>query len=383
KLIADSLRYWAQEMHVDGFRFDLAPTLAREMSDVDPYSAFFDVLHQDPVLSRVKLIAEPWDVGPDGYQLGRFPVLWSEWNGKYRDSVRAFWCGDRRPLAEMGFRLTGSSDLFRQSRRHPTASINFVTAHDGFTLQDLVSYNHKHNEANGEDNLDGTDENFSNNYGVEGPTDRPDVLAIRARQKRNMLATLFFSQGVPMLLGGDEIGRTQDGNNNAYCQDDPISWFDWNLTERDEALFAFARQLIALRRRHPVLRRRRFFVGSNGGGQRDIIWLRNGGGEMSDHDWTVPDGSALGFCLIGDEIADLAPDGSPLVDDTLALLLNAGTRPAEFSLPKLDDGPAQWRLLLDTGAPDSPDQAPLPDSARVRLPPRTVCLLIRERTAEG
>src|SRR5579883_2664530 len=287
KLIMDNLRYWILDMHVDGFRFDLAATLARELHDVDRLSAFFDIIHQDPVISQVKLIAEPWDVGEGGYQVGKFPVLWAEWNGKYRDTVRRYWKSDEGQLSDLGYRLTGSSDLYQRDGRRPSASINFVTAHDGFTLHDLVSYNEKHNEANGEENRDGTNENYSWNMGVEGETDDPVVNELRDRQKRNMLATLLLSQGVPMICGGDEIDRTQKGNNNAYCQDNCLSWFDWKLTDRAESLLRFTRKLIALRRKHPNLRRRKFYQDRaiRGAESKDILWLRPDGEEMTDEEW--------------------------------------------------------------------------------------------------
>src|SRR6478609_6126140 len=284
QLIMDSLRYWVLEMHVDGFRFDLASTLARELHDVDRLSAFFDIIHQDPVLSQVKLIAEPWDLGEGGYQVGNFPAGWAEWNGRYRDAIRRYWKGDGGQVAEVAYRLSGSSDLYEGGGRRPHASINFVTAHDGFPLHDLVSYNQKHNEANGEDNRDGTDDNLSWNCGVEGPTTKPSVVALRERQKRNMLATLLLSQGVPMLCGGDEMGRTQHGNNNAYCQDSEISWVDWTLNKPQQALLTFTRSLIALRQKHPVFRRRRFFQGRRirGAEVKDLYWLRPDGKEMTD-----------------------------------------------------------------------------------------------------
>src|SRR5579863_5447038 len=296
KLVMDSLRYWILEMHVDGFRFDLAAALARELHEVDRLSSFFDVINQDPVISQVKLIAEPWDVGEGGYQVGKFPVLWAEWNGKYRDTVRRYWKGDPGQLAEFGYRLTGSSDLYQRDGRHPTASINFVTAHDGFTLQDLVSYNDKHNEANGEDNRDGTNDNDSWNHGVEGPTEDSSIQDLRERQKRNFLATLLLSQGVPMLSGGDEIGRTQNGNNNGYAQDNETSWFDWNLDDRRRTLLEFVRNLIDLRKSHPNLHRRKFFQDRridpeaperqvNGGAEVDILWLRTDGKEMTQEEW--------------------------------------------------------------------------------------------------
>ncbi len=375
-MVMDSLRYWVQEMHVDGFRFDLAPALAREQYDVDPLGSFLDAVHQDPVLGGVKLIAEPWDVGAGGYQLGRFPVGWSEWNDRYRNTVRSFWRGDGGQIADLASRLTGSSDLFRGDGRGPDASINYVTAHDGFTLRDLVSYERKHNEANGEHNRDGAEDNRSANYGVEGPTLRPDVLALRARQQRNLMATLILSQGVPMLLGGDEIGRTQKGNNNAYCQDNEVSWVDWSLVPSDRSLLAFAKKLVALRHAHPVLRRRTFLEGFNGDGQRDLAWLRAGGGEMTDADWSDPDCRALGLVLLGDALRDLAPDGTPLHDETLAILLNAGLSGATFDLPPADPAhPDRWEVLLDTGAPASPPRGVAPNSCTV--PPRTLLLLRR------
>ncbi|WP_235558266.1 glycogen debranching protein GlgX, partial [Sphaerimonospora mesophila] len=297
QLIMDSLRYWVQEMHVDGFRFDLAAALARELHDVDRLSAFFDLIQQDPVISQVKLIAEPWDVGPGGYQVGNFPPLWTEWNGKYRDAVRDFWRGSARTMPEFASRLSGSSDLYATSGRRPVASINFVTCHDGFTLTDLVSYNRKHNEANGEDNRDGTDDNRSWNCGIEGPTDDPQIVRLRRRQRRNFLATLFVSQGVPMMAAGDEFGRTQHGNNNAYCQDNEISWVDWSLAETESDLLEFVRRLAELRRGHPVFRRRRFFRGRVRGGVRDIVWLTPAGEEMTDADWDTGYAKSLAVFL--------------------------------------------------------------------------------------
>src|SRR5579884_329172 len=356
QLIMDSLRYWIEEMHVDGFRFDLASALARELYDVDRLSAFFDTIHQDPVISRVKLIAEPWDVGEGGYQVGNFPVLWTEWNGKYRDAVRAFWRGDERPVAEMGYRLTGSSDLYQGDGRRPYASINFVTAHDGFTLEDLVSYAKKHNRANGENNFDGSDDNLSANYGVEGPTDNPQILAVRDRQKRNMLATLFLSQGVPMLCGGDEIGRTQQGNNNAYCQDNPLSWYDWDLTQRDRDLLAFVQRLIRLRAEQPVLRRRTFFQGRmiRGSDVKDLTWLTPAGEEMTDAEWDDEQVGALALRLAGDAIDEQDARGNRIVGDTLLILLNARPETVTFRLPRIAArSTAGWQIALDTAAPDS------------------------------
>ncbi len=299
QLIMDSLRYWVLEMHVDGFRFDLAATLARELHEVDRLGAFLDIIHQDPILSQVKLIAEPWDLGEGGYQVGKFPVGWAEWNDRYRDAVRSYWKGDGGQIGELAYRITGSSDLYARSGRRPYASINFVTAHDGFTLQDLVSYNQKHNEANGEDNRDGTDNNRSWNCGVEGPTDDPDVKALRSQQKRNLLATLLLSQGVPMLLAGDAIGHTQQGNNNAYCQDNEISWINWDEASADLELLAFARRVIALRKDHPVFRRRNFFQGRaiKGVGVKDILWLMPDGREMTDEEWGQEFARSLGVLL--------------------------------------------------------------------------------------
>ena len=377
QLLMDSLRYWVLEMHVDGFRFDLASALARELFDVERLSSFFDTIHQDPVLSRVKLIAEPWDVGEGGYQVGNFPILWTEWNGKYRDTVRAFWRGDERPVTELGYRLTGSSDLYEGDGRHPYASINFITAHDGFTLRDLVSYNHKHNEANGEDNRDGTDDNISYNYGHEGPTDDPEINATRLRQQRNMLATLFLSQGVPMLLGGDELGRTQQGNNNGYCQDNEISWFDWQLTAEQRDLLALTKRLIEIRQEQPTLRRRRFFHGRRiqGAGVKDLTWLRTDGGEMTDTEWHDASLSALGLMLYGDAIEELDRFGQPITGDTLLILLNAANETVCFTLPgkRRSATPSRWETLIDTN--HCLVEAPGPVFARsIELGPRSLVL---------
>ena len=349
QLIMDSLRYWVQEMHVDGFRFDLASTLARELHDVDRLSAFFDIIHQDPVLSQVKLIAEPWDLGEGGYQVGNFPIGWAEWNGRYRDTIRRYWKGDGGQAAEMAYRLTGSSDLYETSGRRPHASINFVTAHDGFTLNDLVSYNEKHNEANGEGNRDGTDDNSSWNSGVEGPTDDPDVNELRDRQKRNFLATLLLSQGVPMICGGDEIGRTQQGNNNAYCQDNELSWYDWKLDRSARDLFAFVQQLIALRREHPVLRRRRFFQGRQiwGSEVKDVAWFRPDGKEMTDEDWNKGYVRCLGLRLAGDAIEEKDEKGRRIIGETLLILLNAHHESLPFTMPAHKRG-VRWEPLLET-----------------------------------
>jgi isoamylase len=351
RLIMDSLRYWVLECHVDGFRFDLASALARELYDVDRLSSFFDVIHQDPVISQVKLIAEPWDVGPGGYQVGNFPILWTEWNGKYRDCVRDFWRG-RVDLGEFASRFTGSSDLYELDGRRPSASINFVTCHDGFTLADLVSYNDKHNEANLGGDSDGTDDNRSWNCGVEGPTDDPEVVALRARQRRNFLATLLLSQGVPMLLGGDELGRTQAGNNNAWCQDNELSWFDWELDDSRESLLAFCRHLLALRRRHRVFRRSHFLTGAsgNGSGLPDVWWLRPDGLRMARRDWDS--GRALGVFLNGEEIPDRTPDGGEIVDSSFLVLLNPTADPLAFRLPPARFA-RRWLLELSTADPDA------------------------------
>lgn len=351
QLIMDSLRYWVLEMHVDGFRFDLAATLARELHDVDRLGAFFDIIHQDSVLSQAKLIAEPWDLGPGGYQVGNFPILWAEWNGKYRDTVRGFWKSDSGQASDMAYRLTGSSDLYGHSGRRPYASVNFVTAHDGFTLHDLVSYNDKHNEANGEANRDGHDHNLSWNCGVEGPTDDPAILALRARQQRNILATLFLSQGVPMLLAGDEISRTQQGNNNAYCQDNEMSWVDWKLDQSQQELLAFTRLLIRLFHRHPVLRRRHFFQGRriHSSDVKDLMWVRPDGTEMTETDWDDPETHCFGLQLAGDAIEELDPRGNRILDDTLLILLNAHYEARAFTLPPHPSN-SRWQLVLDTRA---------------------------------
>ena len=352
QMIMDSLRYWVCDMHVDGFRFDLASALARELHDVDRLSAFFDIIHQDPILSQVKLIAEPWDLGEGGYQVGNFPPGWAEWNGKYRDVVRRYWTGDNGLLGELASRVAGSSDLYGLSGRQPYASINFVTAHDGFTLHDLVSYNHKHNEANGEGNRDGTDDNDSWNCGAEGPTDDPAIQVLRERQKRNFFATLLLSQGVPMMCGGDEIGRTQSGNNNAYCQDNPLSWFDWNLTKSQLEILAFVRQLITIKKEHPVFHRRRFFKGRHikGSEVKDIAWFGSHGKEMISEDW----GKGLltlGIRLAGDAIEEMDDLGNPIIDDSFLLLLNAYHASVPFTLPAHKKGVA-WEWVFDTSKMD-------------------------------
>ncbi|MEV1021404.1 glycogen debranching protein GlgX [Streptomyces sp. NPDC050264] len=353
QLIMDSLRYWVTECHVDGFRFDLAATLARQFHEVDRLSAFFDVIQQDPVISRVKLIAEPWDLGDGGYQIGNFPPQWSEWNGKYRDSVRDFWRADDRSLPEFASRLTGSADLYEHDRRRPRASVNFVTAHDGFTLRDLVSYNDKHNEANGEDNQDGESHNRSWNCGAEGPTDDPSVRELRGRQQRNLLTTLMLSQGIPMLSHGDELGRTQGGNNNAYCQDNEVSWIDWDLDEDQRDLLRFTRELIALRMAHPVLRRRHFFEGGTpqeGRRLPDLVWLRPDAAEMTAKDWRRPDAHAIGVFLNGDDLSAPALRGRPVADDSFLVLFNCYWGPMEFMLPDAGFGD-RWTKLIDTAEP--------------------------------
>ncbi|HXG10519.1 MAG TPA: glycogen debranching protein GlgX [Gemmataceae bacterium] len=358
QLIMDSLRYWVLEMHVDGFRFDLASTLARELYEVDRLGAFFDIIHQDPVLSQVKLIAEPWDVGPGGYQVGNFPVGWTEWNGKYRDCVRKFWKGDGGTAGELATRLSGSSDLYQQTGRAPYASINFITCHDGFTLQDLVSYNHKHNEANGEENRDGTDANYSWNCGVEGPTDDPKVRALRERQKRNLIATLFFSQGVPMLLGGDELSHTQKGNNNAYCQDNELTWLHWDLDEEQQKFLEFVRRVSRMRREQPVFHRRKFFLGRaiRGTELKDISWFEPSGQEMSDEAWNAGFVKCLGVRLAGDLIGDLNERGEPIAGDTVLLLINAHHEPIPFTLPATRPE-HHWERLLDTADDNAEQQA--------------------------
>jgi isoamylase len=355
QMIMDSLRYWVLEMHVDGFRFDLAAALARQFHEVDRLSVFFDLVQQDPVVSQVKLIAEPWDVGDGGYHVGNFPPLWSEWNGKYRDTIRDLWRGQHATLPEFAFRLTGSSDLYKQDSRRPVASVNFVTAHDGFTLADLVSYDHKHNEANGEDNRDGSDDNRSWNCGHEGPTDDPAVLALRARQKRNFLTTLLLSQGVPMLLAGDEMGRTQQGNNNAYCQDNEISWVNWAVhDEDDQALVDYVRTLIGLRAEHPVFRRRRFFSGQalRGGRQRlrDIAWFTPTGQEMTGEDWDAGFAKSLTVFLNGQAISEPDRRGDRIADDSFLLLFNASEHDLVFAIPPRRYGP-RWTTVLDTALP--------------------------------
>ena len=375
QLVMDSLRYWALEMHVDGFRFDLAATLARELHDVDRLSAFFDIIHQDPVLNRLKLIAEPWDVGAGGYQVGNFPVLWCEWNGKYRDATRDYWRSQEETLGECAARLTGSSDLYQDDGRKPYASINFVTAHDGFTLRDLVSYNEKHNEANGENNQDGESNNRSWNLGAEGPTDDPEVNAKRSRQQRNFLTTLLVSQGVPMIIGGDELGRTQQGNNNAYCQDNEISWFDWEHADRN--LVEFTRRVIAFRKEHPSFRRRRWFKGRpiRGKGATDIGWFKPEGSEMSDADWNEWFAKSFAMFLNGE---GLAPDerGRRVTDASFLLLFNAHVDTVAFKLPGAPWG-SRWQPVLDTA--DDGKTAGDPVAAGTELQRIGLSLLVLQR----
>jgi len=378
QLVMDSLRYWVLEMHVDGFRFDLASTLARDANGVNKLHAFFEIIHQDPVLSQVKLIAEPWDVGEGGYQVGNFPVLWAEWNGKYRDAIRSFWKGDEGKIGEVAYRLTGSPDLYQHDGKRPYASINFVTSHDGFTLTDLVSYNEKHNEANGEKNHDGDNNNLSWNHGVEGPTEDPKINALRERQRRNFLTTLLISQGVPMLLGGDEFGRTQNGNNNAYCQDNELSWFHWEKQdEKQNALLEFTRRLIQLRRQHPVFRRPKFFQGRRirGSEIKDVMWFNPGGNEMSEKDWSLPLARCLGMMLSGDTIDVLSFQGEPIRDDTFLFLMNAHYETISFLLPGQEN--IEWQLLLDTATESGFLAEPKSFSSGDELPviDRGVCLL--------
>ena len=348
QLVMDSLRYWVNEMHVDGFRFDLASTLARDDKGVNKLHAFFEIIHQDPVLSQVKLIAEPWDVGDGGYQVGNFPVLWAEWNGKYRDEVRRFWKGDEGRIGEIAYRLTGSPDLYQHSGRRPYASINFITAHDGFTLNDLVSYNDKHNEANGENNNDGDNNNNSWNCGAEGPTDDPEINELRARQRRNFLTTLFLSQGVPMLLAGDEWARTQNGNNNTYCQDNELNWFSWEHDDEQKELLEFTKRLIKLRHDHPVFRRPKFFQGRRirGSDIRDVMWFNPGGNEMTDEEWGSPFVRAIEVLLSGDTIDVFSFEGEPIRDETFLFLINAHFEPLAFVLPGEEH--LEWTLILDT-----------------------------------
>ncbi len=392
QLIMDSLRYWVLEMHVDGFRFDLASALAREFHDVDRLSAFLDIIHQDPVLSQVKLIAEPWDLGAGGYQVGQFPVLWTEWNGQYRDTVRRFWRGDAGSTSEMATRLAGSSDLYESSGRRPSASINFVTAHDGFTLNDLVSYNEKHNEANLDNNTDGERHNLSWNCGHEGPTDDPAIRRLREQQKRNILATLLLSQGVPMLCGGDEMGRTQNGNNNAYCQDNALSWLDWNLSPEAVELLAFTARLIQLQHDEPVLRRRSFFQGRaiRGSSVKDIAWLDEAGVELSDREWQG-DLKCFGMLLAGDAIDETDARGRRVEGATLCVMFNSGEAAVAFVLPATRNQ-EPWTRVLDT-ADQHADESPVEGPGSYPLQARSVAVLrwasdeigpvTRERSRKG
>ncbi|WP_156687077.1 glycogen debranching protein GlgX [Mycobacterium sp. Marseille-P9652] len=376
QLIMDSLRYWVTEMHVDGFRFDLAATLARELHDVDRLSAFFDLVQQDPIVSQVKLIAEPWDVGEGGYQVGNFPGLWTEWNGKYRDTVRDYWRGEPATLGEFASRLTGSSDLYEATGRRPSASINFVTAHDGFTLNDLVSYNEKHNMANGEDNRDGESHNRSWNCGVEGPTDDPDILALRRRQMRNFWVTLMVSQGTPMIAHGDELGRTQNGNNNVYCQDSELAWMDWSLVDKNADLLAFARKVTTLRRKHPVFRRRRFFEGEpirTGDEVRDIAWLTPGGQEMTHEDWGKSFHKCVAVFLNGEAITAPNARGERVVDDSFLLCFNADDQQV-FVMPHADYA-QEWTVELDTNDPIGAGGRVVKADEQVVVPSRSLLVL--------
>jgi isoamylase len=374
QLIMDSLRYWVLEMHVDGFRFDLASTLARELWDVDQLSSFFEVIQQDPVISQVKLIAEPWDLGSGGYQVGNFPILWAEWNAKYRDSIRRFWKGDESQVPEIAYRLTGSSDLY-QNGRSPHASINYVTCHDGFTLHDQVSYNSKHNEANKEGNRDGSDDNNSWNMGVEGETTDPKIIDQRLKQMKNFLSTLFLSQGVPMLLGGDEIARTQKGNNNPYCQDNEISWYDWKLDDQQKELLNFTRNLIAFRKEHPVFRRRKFFQGKKlFGASKDITWLQSNGQEMTEQAWSQSKIHAIGLILSGDAMDEFTREGLRIADHSFLILLNAGDEFTEFRLPKIAE---KWEVVLQTSQMENGGEKIFHGGDRFKLDQRSVVAMMR------
>lgn len=380
QLIMDSLRYWVTEMHVDGFRFDLASTLARQFHEVDKLSTFFEIIAQDPVLSGVKLIAEPWDVGDGGYNVGEFPALWSEWNGKYRDTMRDFWRGEPSTLGEFAARISGSADLYQHSGRAPMASINFITAHDGFTLNDLVSYNNKHNEANGEGNADGESNNRSWNCGEEGPTEDPEVLSLRSRQIKNFLTTMLFSQGVPMICHGDEMGRTQAGNNNVYCQDNELSWVNWNLTATQQDLLHFTRRVIKLRKDHPVLRRRRFFYGdaAHGGESKlqEIGWLRPSGEHMRDEDWTAWYARSLMVYVNGHAISEPNLRGEKIVDNSFLLLVNASEEDIEFTIPTEPTGSSKaWKVVIDT-QPTKGLPRKLKPKAKVEVESHSLCLLM-------
>jgi len=382
QLVMDSLRYWVLEMHVDGFRFDLAATLARGLHEVNRLSSFLDIIHQDPIISQVKLIAEPWDIGEGGYQVGNFPVLWAEWNGKYRDAMRSFWRGDESDTKELAYRLSGSSDLYQHNGRRPSASINFITAHDGFTLNDLVSYNEKHNEANGENNMDGESHNISWNCGVEGPTDDPEINALRERQKRNFLATLLLSQGVPMICGGDEYGRTQYGNNNAYCQDNEISWFNWRWNDANQELFDFTRKLIQTRHDFPVLHRRKFFQGRRirGTDIRDIRWIRPDGEDMTEEEWSDSRVRVLGMLLNGQLMDEYNERGERIKDDVVLLLLNGYWEDIPFQIPGKEDEPA-WEVLVDTDDPLGEEERTYPCGEHINLKGRSLVLLRQPKTS--
>ena len=380
RLIMDSLRYWVLEMHVDGFRFDLASALARELWDVDRLSAFFDTIHQDPVLSQVKLIAEPWDLGEGGYQVGNFPVLWTEWNGKYRDTMRDFWRGAGGGIADFASRFAGSSDLYQEDGRHPSASINFITAHDGFTIADIVAYDHKHNEANGEDNRDGTDDNRSWNSGAEGPTDDAGVVALRARRQRNLLATLLLSEGVPMLSGGDEFGRTQGGNNNAYCQDSAISWHDWALDPERERLLRFVQRLVALRRQNPVFHRHAFLTGRQtmDSGLPDVAWFRPDGRPIAQRNWRDPGLRSLAVFLNGDEIPTPTDRGERLTGDSFLMIANAASERVLFTLPPRRFG-LRWELALSTSEPDAENDRSYPARTEIAMEAHSLLVIRRAR----
>jgi isoamylase len=379
QLIMDSLRYWVTEMHVDGFRFDLAATLARQFQDVDRLSAFFDLIHQDPIVSQVKLIAEPWDLGEGGYHVGNFPPLWSEWNGRYRDSVREFWLGDSGPLADFAYRLMGSSDLYEATGRRPSASVNFITAHDGFTLADLTAYNEKHNEANGEDNNDGESHNRSWNCGAEGETDDPEVNALRGHMRRNLMATLLLSQGMPMILGGDELARSQGGNNNAYCQDNEISWFNWD--DQDDVLLEFTRHLVEFRRQHPVFHRPNFFQGRPviGHEMSDLAWFRNDGAEMEDDDWAAGLKTVAVF-LNGDAMGAFDQRGEPITDDSFLMCLNAHVDPVDFTIPAELGG--MWEKVVDTlhPVPFEEGRVVIKGGDTITVPFRTIVVFQRQKT---
>lgn len=389
QLVMDSLRYWVTEMKVDGFRFDLASALARGLFEVGKLSTFLDTIHQDPVISQVKLIAEPWDVGPGGYQVGNFPVLWSEWNGKYRDNIRSFWRGDEVGVGELAYRLSGSSDLYEIGGRLPSASINFITAHDGFTLRDLYSYNEKHNEANGENNQDGENHNISWNCGTEGPTEDPQINALRAKMQRNMLATLFLSQGVPMLTMGDEYGRTQGGNNNAYCQDNEISWFNWNWTQEQQKLYEFTSALIQVRKDNPIFHRRRFFNGRKMEDNTlgDILWINAAGTEMTQQDWSDPQTRSLGMILNGEAMVEFDEQGKRVKDDIFLLILNAWSEGVNFNLPGVKNL-THWKCLINTEKDSIPVNEETPANTEIILAPRSLSLyrlknMEANQTAEG